>query len=422
MLGVGTNHELLCNGEKTMQPGIKMFGFISMVLACSATARAQVVINEFNPRSGAEGDLITIRGSGFDPNPDNNCAVVMMTETCSLPLQVVEVTPDGTEMQVVVGPVFQGAQPGPIMVALGNGAFGTFDPVFPEIELLEDVWVWNRIPNGPAGDTIGLGANGIFTPIRPPEEQWIHGEPNATGTICLTLDGDWCPQQELSMVVRLHDHLQGIGHDAFFPHMGLRGPAGSAVECAAAICDMIVCAFFQQSGILIDCQVTDLGNNQAKLTIGINGGFVDWGNLDICLIRCDEEPPVVGCVETVNPHGRTVPPAGSTTLPGPRGGQNEDGFYELQAEDNFDAPEDIAIFVVDTGSNTIFGPLRTGDRIKYTEAPGGRPVSKKIGSTSGQAGAITVHITGNGDAAIFGVDTGGNISDLVFCLVPPPPK
>ena len=33
------------------------------------------------------------------------------------------------------------------------------------------------------------------------------------------------------------------------------------------------------------------------------------------------------CAESVNPHGQTTPPAGSTTLPGPNGGQNEDGFY-----------------------------------------------------------------------------------------------
>jgi hypothetical protein len=35
------------------------------------------------------------------------------------------------------------------------------------------------------------------------------------------------------------------------------------------------------------------------------------------------------CVELWNPHGQTTPPAGSTTLPGARGGQNEDGFYEV---------------------------------------------------------------------------------------------
>ena len=38
------------------------------------------------------------------------------------------------------------------------------------------------------------------------------------------------------------------------------------------------------------------------------------------------------CTETVNPHGQNVPPAGSTTLPGPNGGQNEDGFYKVGSD------------------------------------------------------------------------------------------
>ena len=159
--------------------------FAMLALVFSATARAQtepLTIEDFEPKSGEPGDLIIITGTGFDPNPDNNCAVVMMTDTCSLPLQVLEVTPDGTQMLVEVGPVFQGAQPGPIMVARGNGAFGTFAPVVDEIEVVEDVWVWNRIPNGPTADTVGLGANGLFTAIGPAQELWIHGEPNANGT------------------------------------------------------------------------------------------------------------------------------------------------------------------------------------------------------------------------------------------------
>ncbi|MBI2859255.1 MAG: hypothetical protein HYX90_09270, partial [Chloroflexi bacterium] len=44
----------------------------------------------------------------------------------------------------------------------------------------------------------------------------------------------------------------------------------------------------------------------------------------------DFTPPKVASVETVNPAGKNVPPAGSTTLPGPRGGMNEDGFYLYQ--------------------------------------------------------------------------------------------
>ena len=119
------------------------------------------------------------------------------------------------------------------------------------------------------------------------------------------------------------------------------------------------------------------------------------------------------CQETTNPHGQTVPPAGSTTLPGPNGGQNEDGFYLISSNTGVD------VFVKDLGSGTIFGPFPSGTKIKYTQAPGGTPTSKKIGSTSGQAGAVQVHITGTGDAFVFPENEPNH---GVSCLVPPPPK
>lgn len=131
----------------------------------------------------------------------------------------------------------------------------------------------------------------------------------------------------------------------------------------------------------------------------------------------DRTPPECDCVETVNPAGKNVPPAGSTTLPGAKGGQNEDGFYELKAKDNVDPNPQI--FVVDTGSGTQFGPFTSGTKIKYTEANGATPNQKEIG---GPNSAVAWHITGTGDAAVFAVDAAGNKSPLVDCLVPPPPK
>jgi hypothetical protein len=119
------------------------------------------------------------------------------------------------------------------------------------------------------------------------------------------------------------------------------------------------------------------------------------------------------CTETTNPHGQTVPPAGSTTLPGPKGGQNEDGFYLISSDTGVD------VFVQDLGSGMIFGPFDSETKIKYTQAPGGTPTSKKIGSTNGQAGAVLVHITGTGDAFVFPT---GEPQNGVSCLVPPPPK
>jgi hypothetical protein len=115
------------------------------------------------------------------------------------------------------------------------------------------------------------------------------------------------------------------------------------------------------------------------------------------------------CIESVNPHGQTVPPAGNTTLPGPQGGQNEDGFYLIGS----DAGTPVTVV---TGGVT-FGPFPSGTVVKYTQAPGATPTATQIGSTNGQAGAVLVHITGPDELVVVSID-----GSTVTCFVPPPPK
>ncbi|MCA9296248.1 MAG: hypothetical protein KC983_07010, partial [Phycisphaerales bacterium] len=258
---------------------------------CLLPPPGPVVIDNFFPATGQTGDLITIFGQGFDPDPDNNCAVVMMSPTCSLPLQVIDVNPQGTVMTVQIGAVFQGAQPGPIMVGLGNGAFGTFQPAFPEIIVEQPVWIWERIPFGPMDDTTDL-PNPNFDPQPPPTELWIHGEPDpATGQICLIIPPNtpWQPNQKLNITLRMPDHSTGTGHDGWFPCITLAVPAGQAdpVFCAQLLCDTIRCAFLQQAGFPFNCQIDPLPDGSVKLTVGIPGGKVDWGNFDVCLLNPD---------------------------------------------------------------------------------------------------------------------------------------
>lgn len=129
-------------------------------------------------------------------------------------------------------------------------------------------------------------------------------------------------------------------------------------------------------------------------------------------IWVDTAPPATGCVETVNPHGENIPPS-----------QNEDGFFELLAEDAVDPNPPVNL--VDTGTDNIFdtaddwvyGPFVSGTKIKYTEANGINPPNIKPGP-----GAIDWRIKGRGDAAVFAVDAQGNESEPAACLVPPPPK
>ncbi len=150
------------------------------------------------------------------------------------------------------------------------------------------------------------------------------------------------------------------------------------------------------------------GTYTVNLSAGENVIGKDFGNI---------RTPIASCNETVNPAGKNVPPAGSTTLPGSKGGQNEDGFYELQANNPL-----AEIFVKDIGSGTIF-PLAPpgfspGTKIKYTEANGATPSIKNIG---GPNSAVDWHITGTGDAAVYAV-VGIVKGPEVVCKVPPPPK
>ena len=160
-------------------------------------------------------------------------------------------------------------------------------------------------------------------------------------------------------------------------------------------------------------------SNVALGTDTIQACFTDATGMEHCTTAkknwVDRTPPTVACVETVNPHGKNVPPAGQSSP-----GQNEDGFYEFIASDDVD--DNVGIFAADLGSGVLFGPFPTGAKIKYTEANGTEPDQKKIGSENGQAGAIDWHITGNGDLSVFAVDASGNESIHVSCLVPPTPK
>jgi uncharacterized protein YegL len=127
-------------------------------------------------------------------------------------------------------------------------------------------------------------------------------------------------------------------------------------------------------------------------------------------VRC----PTAMCMASTNPAGKTP------EAPGQGGqGQNQDGFYQLLGEDGVGG--EVEMFVIDTGTGTVFGPYEPGTIIKYTQAPGAPPRETRIGSDSGEAGAVTVHIIGQGDAQVIAVDSLGQESEPAVCLVPPPP-
>ena len=163
-------------------------------------------------------------------------------------------------------------------------------------------------------------------------------------------------------------------------------------------------------GQTLECTVTFIANEYPD-----EGAPIGTQKIEIYV----DSPPEISCVESVNPHGKNIPPAGRTTLPGSKGGMNEDGFYQLIAEDAIDP--DVEIYVIDAGSGIVFGPFASGIVIKYTEDADAVPEQKKMGSGKDKAGAVSWHIIGNGDMIIHATDSAENVSSTT-CLVPPPPK
>jgi hypothetical protein len=192
------------------------------------------------------------------------------------------------------------------------------------------------------------------------------------------------------------------------------GPDGATHEFVATATDdvdpnpVVVCVppsgtTFPLGDTVITCTATDASGN------------VSVGTFTKTVV--DTTPPIPQCIESVNPAGNTP------KAPGKGGqGQNQDGFYQLLADDIVDLDPDI--FVVDMGTDNVFGtaddfefgPFANLTNIKYTEANGANP-SIKPGS-----GEVDWRIKGQGDAAVYAVDFSGNASDPVFCLVPPPPQ
>jgi hypothetical protein len=57
-------------------------------------------------------------------------------------------------------------------------------------------------------------------------------------------------------------------------------------------------------------------------------------------------------------------------------GQNEDGFYRISSDTG------VAVFVVDLGTGTTFGPFPSGTVVKYTQSPGATPARRRSGVTT----------------------------------------
>jgi hypothetical protein len=163
------------------------------------------------------------------------------------------------------------------------------------------------------------------------------------------------------------------------------------------VCTPAAGTTFPKGSTPVACVATDASGNTASC------GF------NVTVNDC--EAPVVACRPATNPSGKNIPTAGKN----PSSGRNPDGYYQLLGSDNCDVSPGLVIYVADSCSSFIAGPFAPGDIVKLTQSPG------NADSKPGPQG-IAAHIHTKCDPMIVGVDSSGNISIGVSCLVPPPPK
>jgi hypothetical protein len=267
-------------------------GFIDrgILVICVQPQPDPPVIDGFTPATAGPGETITIVGRGFGNCPDNLCAVVVEDAGTPsgggaamgqrfIPLRVLDVGPNHVRAQL--GPIPMDGRPGHIMIGLGRGEQGRFQPAIPDIVLERPVWVWHGIHPG------GM-AQQPFQPRPqppPPNQCWFFSPPPQNGVICVYLDPNkpWPPEAVISIIARAHDSVSGAGgNDLDGPTIRFLG-GGSTLECADRIADVLRCAFRQQAGVEVEVMIEQLADGRVKITVSIPGGFIDRGMLTICI-------------------------------------------------------------------------------------------------------------------------------------------
>ena len=257
------------------------------------------VITSVQPLTFTSGQLITVRGTNFPTDPDDNCMVVL-NQNRLIPMRVVSAT--SSELIVQVGPIPPDATAGPIGLAPGDGSTAMFRPAFFDIFVEEPSWFFTATNPGVMGPVV----TPVYTP-PPPQETWYHSF-LSNGQVYVFLPGPCPPGTKL--IMDGHFNIQAsnspIRHvDCWMPAVSyLQG--GSAVNCANRICDSFVCGFLQRTGVRLNCRVIPSGNG-ALVCIGYPGGSIVNGGMTVCTRVCDQ-PPISQCVSNtvyVFSHGTT---------------------------------------------------------------------------------------------------------------------
>ena len=313
----------------------------------------------------------------------------------------------GTNFLNVTGPVHTYAQFGAgLMIYNGLDVdYMGFEPAPPAPNGLQKIWVQElQVPFNPIPAGTGFGCIPVVGVDLDPATatNYFGTDHTVTATV---LDTSVAPPVPIAGVIVSFVVTAG-------PNAGEASDAGECsvnADCTTDAAGQVSWTYTDAAGVAACDTIVASITNAA--------GEVSSQEVTKCWEAPPNTPPTASCTESVNPSGKRVPPAGRTTLPGPRGGQNEDGFYRLDSRDLEDGT--TAVFVTNANGSVVFGPFPSGSVVKITEASGATPASKPMG---GPNSAVAAHITLDSDAFVFAVDSFGSASPRVICLVPKPPK
>ena len=298
-----------------VEPGSTISG---MVRLCVCEPERTYVLKDLTPNNKLEvctGDTVCLRLANLPPgHPDAKCVVVgdKATGEVFFRMRVIDSRPDPNEPDCTKLTCRVGAVPRrlagaclDLFIACGNGKRAPFVPVVNGQQadgVIPDwnPWTWSD-PDKPsmicAEDVIE-----VVDKTPPPDEEWLHAE-TVEGQICLVIPGStpWTPHKTLVVDghLRLPQPFGGIDLQA--ERIRLRD-GGDAASCAAALKDVLRCAFAQLDGfefVQIDC--VPLPGDDIKLVLRWPGydpaDRATWleGFLTLCCIEPPKVPVITEC-------------------------------------------------------------------------------------------------------------------------------
>ena len=211
------------------------------------------------------------------------------------------VTPNQMVARVGVIPPPLLGQPLQLAVGVGDGGRVALCPANRDVVVQPDNWVWRGVGTSMAsaqGSFFALQSGGGTTASAN-----FHSGGPAGGMLVITLDKEWGVESRYCISARIH--AAGRGADTRIGSVTFTA-AGSRLECAQRICDLLVKAFAApppgnppNTPLNITCQVTANVLGDAVITVKLaNGTLIQGGNIDI--IQKGPPPVITGLWDIQN--------------------------------------------------------------------------------------------------------------------------